>query len=171
MTHEQSLGNICDDSIRLLANLTRTRYPTNVKLGYLYLININHLEMERILMKKLLLLGMAIGLSACTYQLPISNPSGTTLQAILPADKYTIMGTASGEACARFILGFPLATATGEKSTYQAAVRKAILAKNGDHFIQSTSDFQLTTFIHPQYLPLYNELCVTVEGLVIKLKP
>lgn len=122
-------------------------------------------------MKKLLLLVLAAGLSACTYQLPISNPSGTTLQAILPADKYTIMGTSSGEACGRFVLGFPLATATGEKSTYQAAVRKAILAKNGDHFIQSTSDFQLTTFIHPQYLPIYNELCVTVEGLVIKFKP
>jgi len=123
-------------------------------------------------MKKLLLLVLAAaGLSACTYQLPVSNPSGTLLQAVLPPEKYTIQGTSSAEACARFVLGFPLATATGEKSTYQAAVRKAILAKNGDHFIQSTADFQWTSFVHPQYMPIYNELCVTVEGLVIKFKP
>lgn len=121
-------------------------------------------------MKKLLLLFLTIGLSACTYQLPVSNPSGTLLQAVLPPEKYTIMGTSSAEACARFVLGIPLATGTGEKSTYQAAVRKAILAKNGDHFIQSTADFQYVAFVHPQYFPIYYELCVQVEGLVIKFK-
>ena len=78
-------------------------------------------------MRKLLLVIAAMSLTACTYNMPVSNPSGTVLQAVLPADKYTILGTAAGEACARYVLGFPLATATGEKSTYQAAVRKAIL--------------------------------------------
>lgn len=120
-------------------------------------------------MRKLLLVLAAIGLTSCTYYQPVSNPSGTLLQAVLPPEKYTILGTSNGEACARFILGFPLATATGEKSTYQAAVRKAILAKNGDHFIQSTADFQYVVFPF-QFWPIYQDVCVQVEGLVVKFK-
>lgn len=120
-------------------------------------------------MRKLLLVIAAMGLTACTYNIPVSNPSGTLLQAVLPADKYAILGTAAGEACARYVLGFPIATATGEKSTYQAAVRKAILAKNGDHLIQSTADFQYVSF-PSRYAAIYEELCVQVEGLVIKFK-
>ncbi len=119
---------------------------------------------------KSVLLGLSmLLLTSCVYYQPVSNPSGTLLQAILPADQYTILGTSSGEACGRFILGIPLATATGEKSTYQAAVRRAIEAKKGDHFIQATADFQYTGFPLPQYA-LYQEVCIVVEGLVIKFK-
>ena len=120
-------------------------------------------------MKKLLLVLAAIGLTSCSYYQPVSNPSGTLLQAVLPAEKFTILGTGSGEACGRFIFGIPLATATGEKNTYQAAVRKAIQSKNGDHFIQSTADFSYTGFPHPQYA-IYQDVCVQVEGLVVKFK-
>ena len=123
----------------------------------------------RSLLMSLVLMLAAIGLTSCTYYQPVSNPSGTLLQAVLPAEKFTILGTASGEACGRFIFGFPLATATGEKNTYQAAVRKAIHSKNGDHFIQTTADFAYTGFPLPQYA-IYQDVCVTVEGLVLKLK-
>jgi hypothetical protein len=118
----------------------------------------------------LMLLLTAIGLSSCVLNLPVGGNSGTTLMATLPAEKYTILGTGSGEACSRYVFGFPLATATGEKGTYQAAVRKAIQSKNGDYFIQATSDFQYTGFPNAYYVPFYQELCVTVEGLVIKFK-
>ena len=117
----------------------------------------------------LLVIAATMSLTACSYYQPVSNPSGTLLQAVLPAEKYTIIGTATGESCGRFLFGFPLATATGEKNTYQAAVRKAIASKNGDHFIQTTSDFSYTGFPLPQYA-IYQDVCVTVEGLVIKLK-
>lgn len=120
-------------------------------------------------MRKLLLVIAAMGLTACSYYQPVSNPSGTLLQAVLPAEKYTIIGTATGESCARFLFGFPLATATGEKNSYQAAVRKAIQSRNGDHFIQATADFAYTGFPLPQYA-IYQDVCVTVEGLVIKFK-
>ena len=121
-------------------------------------------------MRKLLLVIAAMGLSACTYNIPVSNPSGTMLQAVLPAENYKILGTASGEACGRYVLGFPLATATGEKHTYQAAVRKAIQSKNGDHLIQSTADFQYISFPTHWFPFIYEEACVQVEGLVIKFK-
>jgi hypothetical protein len=120
-------------------------------------------------MVKSIFLGLcAMLLSSCVSYYPVSNPSGTLLQAVLPADQYKILGTGSGEACGRYLFGFPLAAATGEKNTYQAAVHRAIESKKGNHFIQTTADFSYTGFPLPPYFAIYQEVCVIVEGLVIQ---
>lgn len=111
------------------------------------------------------LMAMAIFLASCTYYLPRTNSSGSLLQASLPPEKYTIMGAAEGTSCASFILQLPI---IGTKNTFQAAVNNAIRSKGGDLFIQATSDESFFFFPHPVYG--YSERCVTVQGLVIKLK-
>lgn len=121
-------------------------------------------------MRKLLLLALLpMMLAACSMYQPVSNQSGTILQATLPPDRFSIIGTGEGTSCASFFLGIPTGAVTGEKNTYQSAVRKAIHSKNGDHFIQSTADMTFTYF-PSLWFPFYQEVCTTVEGLVVKLK-
>ena len=122
-------------------------------------------------MKRLLLLAvLPLSLASCTYYYPLHNPSGSAMQFQLTPDKYTILGPAEGEACAAYWFGasgFSIGGGgipAGGKTTYQEAVKAAIKAKNGDHFIQITSDFKETSYL------IYHEYCVNVYGQVLKLK-
>lgn len=123
------------------------------------------------MMKPLLYLALLpFLLASCTYYYPVHNASGSAIQFQLPADKYTILGPAEGESCSSYWLGgssfmlggggIPASGAT----TYQEAVKAAVKAKNGDHFIQITTDFREVSYI------LYHEYCVYVYGQVVKLK-
>ena len=114
----------------------------------------------------MVLVVLSIFVSSCTTYLPLVNASGTVLQAQLPPDKFTILGTSEGTSCSSSFLGFPL---VGTKNTYQNAVNNAIRSKNGDHFIQATSDASIFAF-PIQYFAIYIEQCITVQGLVVKLK-
>src|ERR1051325_5049528 len=122
-------------------------------------------------MKKLLFLAvLPLSLASCTYYIPITNPSGSAMQFQLPAEKYTVLGTAEGEACSSYWFGVaygPIVSGgipAGGKTTYQEAVKADIKAKNGDHFIQITSDFRDTSYL------IYHEYCMNVYGQVVKLK-
>lgn len=124
-------------------------------------------------MKKLLFLAilpLSLTLTSCQYYWPISNSSGSGIQFQMPSDKYTVVGTADGESCSASWFGFSGlgmgggGLPAGGRTSYQDAVKAAIKAKNGDHFIQITSDFKETSYI------IYHEYCVYVYGQVLKLK-
>lgn len=118
---------------------------------------------------RLIVLGLALSalflLASCTMYMPMTQPSGSHLQLDMNKTDYTVLGVGEGTACASNFLGLPL----GGKNTYQAAVNKAVGSKGGDLLIQSSADASMTFF--PSTLwPLWQESCVTVQGLVIKLK-
>lgn len=119
-------------------------------------------------MRRLTLCLMAVlvfALSACTEYVPMINASSSALMPQLPADRYQILGTGEGTACTSYLLGFP----TGGSNPYQTAVNAAIKSKNGDYFIQATTDVRLNYFPSTLFA-LYLERCVTTQGLVIKFK-
>lgn len=127
-------------------------------------------------MRKLMLLAvLPLSLASCTYYNALGNPSGSSLQFQVAPDKYTVLGPAEGEACAGYWFGSGAGGVAGSgaagggipsggKNTYQEAVKAAIKAKNGDHFIQIASDFKETWYL------IYREVCVNVYGQVVKLK-
>lgn len=113
----------------------------------------------------LLLVLAVFSLSACTYYLPISSQSFSALSPQLPPEKYQILGSAEGSACASYILGFP----TAGSNLMQTAVNQAVRSKNGDLFVTSSADMRINYF-PAQLFPLYQEQCLTLQGFVLKLK-
>ena len=107
---------------------------------------------------------LALSLGACTTYTPLAVSSGSQLNAELPYDAYTIQGTGEGTSCGSFFLGFPL---QGEEAgTFKRAVNQAVSDKGGDLLINSTTDLSTTQFLYF----IYFERCVSVQGLVAKLK-
>ncbi|MEO6202611.1 MAG: hypothetical protein ABIP82_05255 [Nitrospirales bacterium] len=104
-------------------------------------------------------------LSACTYYLPMASQSSSVLAPQLPPEKYQILGSAEGSACASYILGFP----TAGSNLMQTAVNQAVRSKNGDLFVTTTSDMRFNYF-PAIFFSIYQEQCVTLQGFVLKLK-
>ncbi|MBI5050409.1 MAG: hypothetical protein HZC11_05970, partial [Nitrospirae bacterium] len=92
-------------------------------------------------------------------------PSGASLQLDMDKSSYTILGATEGTACADFILGIPV----GGQNTYKNAVDKALQAKGGDLLIRSSADAS-ATFFPSIFLAIYQQNCITVKGLAVKLK-
>lgn len=113
----------------------------------------------------LLLAVAAFSLSACTYYMPLASQSFSMLSAQLPPEKYQILGSTEGTACASYILGFPM---TGS-NLMQAAVNQAVKSKNGDLFVTTSSDVRYNYFPATIW-SFYQEQCVTLQGFVLKLK-
>jgi len=92
---------------------------------------------------------------------PVNQPSGSLLKLDVSKADYELLGSGSGEACADFLLGLPVSG----QNTYQKAVSRAVASKGGDILIQTSSDLKLTG------IPiLYEQHCISVEGVVVKLK-
>jgi hypothetical protein len=98
------------------------------------------------------------------YQ-PITQPSGSGLSLRMDKGDYTILGVGEGSACSSFFLGIPL----GGENTYKKAVEKAVSSKGGDLLIQASADETLTYF-PATFLSIYQQRCITVTGLVVRLK-
>lgn len=113
----------------------------------------------------LLLAVAAFSLSACTYYLPIASQSFSALSPQLPPEKYQILGSAEGSACASYILGFP----TAGSNLMQTSVNQAVKSKNGDLFVTTSSDMRINYF-PAQMFPFYQEQCITLQGFVLKFK-
>ncbi len=104
-------------------------------------------------------------LTSCATYRPISQPSGSGLSLKMDRADYTIMGVGEGAACNSFLFNIPI----GGENTYKKAVSKALSSKGGDLLIQTSADETITYFpsIH---LPIYQRICVTVTGLVVRFK-
>jgi hypothetical protein len=113
----------------------------------------------------LLLVLAVFSLSACTYYVPIASQSFSALSPQLPPDKYQILGSSEGSACASYILGFP----TAGSNLMQAAVNQAVKSKNGDLFVTTSSDMRINYFPSTLF-SFYQEQCVTLQGFVLKFK-
>lgn len=118
---------------------------------------------------RLIVLGLAFSalflLASCSVYMPMTQPSSSQLQLDMNKTDYTVLGVGGGTACASNFLGLPI----GGKNTYQEAVNKAVGSKGGDLLIQTSADYNMT-FFPSTFFAIWQESCVTVQGLVIKLK-
>lgn len=120
-------------------------------------------------MRKIYLLAVVVSMlflvTSCAMYRPVNQPSGASLHLDLDKNSYTILGATEGTACADFFLGLPI----GGQNTYKSAVDKALQAKGGDLIIQSSAD-EAITFFPSTFFAIYQQSCVTIRGLAVKLK-
>ncbi|CAI2716940.1 DUF6567 family protein [Nitrospina watsonii] len=120
--------------------------------------------MPKIKGKFLIVAVMMVFMASCTTYHPHSGSTGSGANITLAKGEYTVLGVGTGTSCADFIIGIP----TSGENTFQQAVNKAVASKQGDLLVQSSADVKLNYF-PTTFFSLWNQSCVTVQGMVIKL--